>query len=164
MNEILLTVIITLLVHSFIGTVVYMITNENDEFIAYYGLGIVGCLVFGFCYIVRHIKRWWFNHDKRSIFEDKDGNRFYCKVKYAEDFCWHYEKMVKRYATKDEWKDLTPFTKEQIELAQRNCDRCKHDGSCTYDMYRASLDKIRCKHDVFGAVTEFNKFEKKGRK
>ena len=69
--------------------------------------------------------------------------------------------MIKRYATKDEWKDLTPFTKEQIELAQRNCDKCKYDGSCTFDMWRASLDKIKCKHDNFGTVTEFGKFEKK---
>ena len=64
-----------------------------------------------------------------SIFEDKNGNRFYCKVKYANDFDWHYD-MIKRYATKEEWQDFTPFTKEQIKLAQRNCDRCKYDGSC----------------------------------
>lgn len=69
--------------------------------------------------------------------------------------------MVKRYATKDEWQDLIPFTKEQIEFAGRNCDRCKHDGSCTFDMWRASLDKIKCKHDNFGTVTEFDKFERK---
>ena len=37
MNTILLTVIITLLAHSLIGTIVYIVTNENDEFIAYYG-------------------------------------------------------------------------------------------------------------------------------
>ena len=117
-------------------------------------------MISGFCYIVRLIKRWWFNHDKRSIFEDENGNRFYCEVKYANDFNWHYD-MVKRYATKDEWQDLTSFTKEQIEFAQRNCHRCKHDGSCTFDMWRASLDKIKCKHDNFGTVTEFDKFEKK---
>ena len=69
--------------------------------------------------------------------------------------------MIKRYATKDEWKDLKPFTKEQIEVVQRNCDRCKHDGSCAFDMWRVSLDKIRCKHDNFGTVTEFDKFERK---
>ena len=161
MNTILLTTIITLLVYWLIGTIVYIATDENDKFAAYYAIGIIGLIVSGFCYIVRLIKRWWFNHDKRSIFEDENGNRFYCGVKYAEDFCWHYKKMVKRYATKDEWKDLTPFTKEQIELAQRNCDRCKHDGSCTFDMWRASLDKIKCKHDNFGTVTEFDKFEKK---
>jgi len=163
MNEILLTVIITLLAHSLIGTVVYIITNENDDFIAYYGVGIVGWVFSGFCYIVRLIKRWWFNHDKRSIFEDENGNRFYCDVKYADDFSWHYKKMVRRYATKDEWEDLTPFTKEQIELAQRNCDRCKYNDSCTFDfdMWKESLDKIKCKHDKFGVVTEFDKFERK---
>ena len=81
-------------------------------------------------------------------------------MKYADDFSWHYD-MIKRYATKDEWQDLIPFTKEQIELAQRNCNRCKHDGSCTFDMWRVSLDRIMCKHDNFGTVTEFDKFERK---
>ena len=160
MNTILLTTIITLLVYWLIGTIVYIATDDNYKFAAYYTIGIIGLIVSGFCYIVRLIKRWWFNHDKRSIFEDENGNRFYCEVKYANDFNWHYD-MVKRYATKDEWQNLTPFTKEQIKLAQRNCDRCKHDGSCTFDMWRASLDKIKCKHDNFGTVTEFDKFERK---
>ena len=119
MNTILLTTIITLLVYWLIGTIVYIATDENDKFAAYYTIGIIGLIVSGFCYIVRLIKRWWFNHDKRSIFEDENSNKFYCEVKYANDFNWHYN-IIKRYATKDEWQDLTPFTKEQIELAQRN--------------------------------------------
>lgn len=161
MNEILLTVIITLLVHSFVGTVVFIITKENDEFITFYGLGIIGCLICLFCCLVKVIKRLLYRYNKRSIFEDENGNRFYCKVKYSDDFCWHYEKMIKRCATKDEWEDLTPFTKEQIKLAQRNCDRCKHNDRCKFDMFRGSLDTIKCKHDNFGTVTEFNKFERK---
>ena len=161
MNEIVLIVILTLLIHSFIGTIIYIATNENDNFAACYAIGIIGWIVSGFCHLVRFVKKWWFNHNKRSIFEDENGNRFYCKVKYSNDFNWHYDKMVKRYATKDEWQNLTPFAKEQIKLAQRNCDNCKHDGSCTFDMWGASLDKVRCKHDNFGTITEFDKFEKK---
>ena len=115
MNTILLTVIITLLAHSLIGTIVYIVTNENDEFIAYYGIGIIGWIVSGFCYIVRLIKRWLFNHNKRSIFEDENGNKFYCEVKYANDFDWHYN-MIKRYATKEEWQDLTPLLKSKLNL------------------------------------------------
>lgn len=160
MNEILLTVILTLLIYSLIGTVIFIVTNENEDFATYYAIGIVGCIVSGFCYLVRVIKRWCFNCNKRSIFKDENDNRYYCKVKYANDFNWHY-KMVKRYATKDEWQDLTPFTEEQIKFAQRNCDRCKHDDSCTFDMWRASLDRVKCKHDIYGTVTEFDKFERK---
>ena len=143
-------------------TVIYIATDENEEFAVHYGIGIIGCIVSWFCCLVRLIKRWKFNRDKRSIFEDENGNRHYCEVKYADDFCWHdnYD-MVKRYAIKDEWKDLTPFTKEQIEAAQRNCDRCKHDDTCTFDQWRPSLDKIKCKHDECGVVTEFDKFEEK---
>ena len=160
MNKILITVIATLLIHSLIGMIIYIVTNENDDFAAYYATGIIGWIVSSFCCLVRLIKKWHFNHDKRSIFKDENGNKFYCEVKYTNDFDWHYD-IVKRYATKDEWQDLIPFTKEQIEFAQRNCDRCKYDGSCTFDMWRVSLDKIKCKHDNFGTVTEFDKFERK---
>lgn len=162
MSPILLTVIIILLIHSLIGTILYIATNENDEVITYYGIGVIGCVLASFFAIGRRISKWWKYHDKRSIFEDEDGNKFYCNPKYAKDFEWHYaNELVKRYATKDEWKDLKPATKEQIGTAQKNCDNCKHDGRCTFDMYRASLDRIRCKHDMFGVVTEFDKFEKK---
>ena len=29
------------------------------------------------------------------------------------------------------------------------------------DMWRASFNKIKCKHDNFGTVTEFDKFKRK---
>ena len=109
MNEIVFTIILTLIVHSLIGTVIYIATNENDDFATCYTVGIIGWIVYGFFYLVRLIKRWRFNHNKRSIFKDENDNKFYCKVKYTNDFSWHYD-MVKRYATKDEWQDLTPFT------------------------------------------------------
>lgn len=53
---VLLTVIITLLVYSLIGTIVFIITNENDDFARYYATGIIGLIVMGFCWIVKKIK------------------------------------------------------------------------------------------------------------
>ena len=76
MNEIILIIILTLLVHSLIGTIIYIVTNENDDFAAYYAIGIIGCVVSGLFYLVRRIKKWHFNHDKRSIFEASNGNKF----------------------------------------------------------------------------------------
>lgn len=160
MNQILLAVILTLLIHSLIGTVVYIATNENDDFIAYYGRGVIGLILEIFFVIIGRIIKWFKYRDKHSIFEDENGNKFYCQPKYAKDFEWHYD-LIKRYATKDEWKDLKPFTKEQIKNAQKHCARCKYDSDCTFDMYRESLDRIRCKHNIFGQVTEFDKFERK---
>ena len=43
--KILLIVIITLLVHSLIGTIIYIATNEDDDFAAYYAIGIIGWIV-----------------------------------------------------------------------------------------------------------------------
>lgn len=161
MNEIILTILLTLLIHSLIGTIIFIITKENEKFAAYYAVGCIGIIVSVFCRIVMLVKKLWKYHDKRSIFEDKNGNKFYCEVKYTDDFRWHYDKLIKRYAIKDEWQKCMPFTKEQIANAQRNCDRCKYNGKCTFDVWRASLDKVKCKHDEFGVVTEFDKFERR---
>ena len=95
MNEIILTIVLTLLVYSLTGTIIYIATNENDDFAVYYAIGVVGLVVSGFFYLIRRINRWRFYHDKRSIFEDESGNKFYCEVKYADDFNWHYD-MKKR--------------------------------------------------------------------
>lgn len=160
-TNILLIVIITLLVHSLIGTLIFIISNENEDFITYYGIGIIGILVSFICNLIRLIKRCSFHYNKRSIFEDNDGNKFYCKLKYTNDFNWHNYHMIKRYATKDEWKCLKPASKEQISAVLKNCDRCKYNETCTFDTYRVSADKIKCNHDEFGTVTEFNKFESK---
>ena len=157
MNQILLTIILTLLIHSFIGTVVYIATNENDDFSAYYGRGVIGLVLEFFFVIIGRIIKWFKYRNKRSIFEDENGNK---SVKYANGFNWYYD-IVKRHATKDEWKNLKSLTKEQIENAQKHCGRYRYDKDCTFDMYRASLDRIRCKHDMLGQVIEFDKFEKK---
>lgn len=158
MKMIILTVIITLVVHSVIGTALYILTNENEDFIIGYGIGIVGMSLCGLLTVKRKFDIWYKYKDKRSIFEDEDGSKYYCEIKYAKDFDWHYD-VVKRYADKVEWENLTPFTKEQIEFAKRNCDRCKYQDDCTFDMFRKSLDRVRCEHDVYGYVTKFDKFE-----
>lgn len=160
MKTIVLIVIITLVAHSVIGTVLYILTNENEDFIIGYGIGIIGVGLIGLLTIKRKLDAWCKYKNKRSIFTDEDGNKYYCEIKYARDFDWHYD-IVKKYADKDEWENLLPFTKEQIEFAKRNCDRCKYQDDCTFDMFRKSLDNIKCEHDIFGCVTKFDKFEKK---
>lgn len=44
MNQILLTVIVTLLIHSLIGTIIYIATDENENFVIHYGVGMLGLL------------------------------------------------------------------------------------------------------------------------
>lgn len=163
-NEVLLTVIVVLLIHSLIGTILVIATKEDESVAIYYAVGVIGLVVSLLCWIVRRIIHWSKYHDKRSIFKNEEtGEQYWCKTKDTDDINgWvsGYE-IVKRYAPKDEWSVLEPFSKEFIKKSKCNCDNCKYDKDCTFDMYRASLDKIKCKHDVFGVVTEFDKFEKK---
>lgn len=53
---VLLTVIITLFIHSLIGTIVFIATGQNDDFARFYATGIVGLIAIGFCSIVRKIR------------------------------------------------------------------------------------------------------------
>lgn len=139
-------------------------TKENENVALYYAIGFIGWIVVLFCRTVRRIISWNKYHDKRSIFKNEETNsQYWCRLKDTNDiYNWSdgYE-MVERYAPKDEWSALEPFSKEFVEKSKRNCDNCKYDKDCTFDMYRASLDRIKCKHDVSGVVTKFDKFEKK---
>lgn len=66
-------------------------------------------------------------------------------------------KMIKRYASKSECFDIPDFDKAFIENSKRNCDRCKYNKKCDGEY----LESIKCKHDEYGCVLEFNKFERK---
>lgn len=158
-------VLITLIIYSVIATIVYIISGENDEVIAAFGLGIFGLALWGVMNIIHKIKNQFKWHiGKRSIFKNRfTGELFKCKVKEAVDMSWMYDyKIVKRYAAKDEWRDIQDFSAEFIELSKCNCSNCKYDKECVHDdrdypYYNA----IRCKHNEYGNVVEFDKFEKK---
>lgn len=51
----LLTVIITLLVYSLIGTIVFILTDENEDFARWYAIGIIGLIIAGGCYLLNRL-------------------------------------------------------------------------------------------------------------
>lgn len=163
-NEIVLTVILTLFLHSFIGTVIYIASRENEDIAAIWAIGIIGWFILGFSQIVMTIQKLIKHYTKRAIVENEDtGIQYWCYSKDVDDLCnWRDGwKVIGRYMAKDKWQNLNYVGDDVIQDSKRNCDHCKYDESCTFDMYRASLDKIRCEHDIFGIVTKFDKFEKK---
>ena len=155
-------VLITLVVYSSISTIIYLITKENEDVLCAFGLGIVGLSLSGILRVVEKIVRMFRYHiGKRSIFEEKStGDRYKCKTKDSEDIrCWtEGYKLIKRYAKKNEWKDIPDFSKEFIEKSKINCDNCKYDAECACDF---PYDGVRCKHDQWGRVIEFDEFKKK---
>ena len=156
-------VLLTLVVYSLISTVVFIISKENEDVIVAFGLGIVGLILAGLCRIIRWIIfKFKYRIGKRSIFEETStGNKYKCKVKDSNDIDWvPGYKMIKRYATKSEWINIPDFNKELIMRSKINCNNCKHDKPdecrCGYP-----YDRVKCKHDEWGAVLEFDKFESK---
>lgn len=156
-------VLITLIAYSIISTLAYIISKDNENVAIMFGLGIFGLSLWGILTVIRKInKKFKYHIGKRSIFKEKStGNKYKCKVKNASDVEWiSGYKIIKRYAPKSEWVDIPDFSKEFIENSKINCDHCKHNnaGECMCDY---PYDRVRCRHNEWGAVIEFDKFEKK---
>ena len=162
--SVLYIIIITLVIYSAIATLVYIISKENETVAIAFGLGVVGLTLAGVLNIIRAIKRQFkYNIGLRSIFEEEStGNRYKCKVKDSEDIrCWvEGYNLLMRYAPRSECIGIPDFSKEFIINSKRNCDHCKHNkpDECMSDYPH---DKVRCKHDEYGRVLEFDKFESK---
>ena len=158
--ETLNIIIATILVYSAVATAAYIATNENDDVICAFGLGIVGLTLSGVMEIIRKvIFQFKYRIGKRSIFVEEATNKNYkCNPKYADDINgWNSGyRLVKRYAPKSEYKNIPDFSKEFIEKALRNCDHCKYDKECECT---PPYNRIKCKHNEYGQVLEFDKFE-----
>ena len=152
-------VILTLLAYSLIATIIYIITGEREAVAVAFGLGPIGLTVWCISQCYYKLKnKFKYRINKRSIFKEKEtGKKYQCKVKDSHDVEWMrgYE-IVKRYATKEEWKDIPCFSAEFIKSSKRNCGNCKYDKECIYDYPR---NMIRCKNN-YGTIIEFDKFEK----
>ena len=157
-------VLLTLVAYSFIATIAYIVSKNNEDVAVLFGLGIFGLTLYGVLTVIRKINNKFKYHiGKRSVFEEEStGNKYKCRVKDAEDIrCWtEGYKMLKRYAKKSEWIDIPDFSKEFILSSKKNCDNCKHNNpsECMCDY---PYDTLRCKHDEWGTVLEFDKFESK---
>lgn len=151
--------IITLLCYSGVATIVYLLAGQREEVAALFGLGIVGGIIllitkFGnaLCGIYKY------RIGKRSIFvEDSTGTKYKCKTAETDNIILWTEgyTLQKRYATKCEWQDVPDFNTDFLDTAKINCDNCKYDNECR--------KHLKCTHDDFGAVLEFNMFEKRKR-
>lgn len=158
--NILTIVLITLTVYSAIACFISLGFSNKDDVFEIFGLGIVGLSILVIGCIIESILRFFKCHfNKRSIFvEETTGSKYICKTKDStniQDWISGY-KLVKRYATKSEWKNIPYFSNEFIKKSKINCDHCKHDKECVCEF---PYNKIKCKHDEYGMVLEFEKFE-----
>lgn len=155
-------IILTLIGYSTISVLLYFLFGENEDILFIFGLGIVGCILSGILLLVTKFTTLFKYHlGKRSIFKENGTGKLYiCKVKDAEEIRLWIQgyHLIKRYALKTEWKDLPYLPSEVVERSKINCDHCKYDNECK-DKW--PYDTIKCKHDGFGMILEFDKFEKR---
>ena len=153
-------IILTLLIYSIIPTILYIITGErNEDILICFGFGIFGLTLLLLCKTTRSIYKHIKNNTQRSIFKDESGALYKCKLKYTNNLMWNSSyKIVKRYASKSEWTNLPDVPTNIIEESKKNCDNCKYDKECVCEF---PYNKVKCKHDNFGKVIEFDKFKEK---
>ena len=154
-------VLITLIIYSLISTIIYIFSKYNEDVLMFFGLGIVGLTVAAIVKAIRKIKDLFkYSVGKYSIFEEKStGKRYKCKVNDAHNIDWLQEyKMIKRYATKSEWNGIPNFNEDILVRSRINCDNCKFDEECQCEF---PYTDVKCKHNEYGEVLEFDKFCKR---
>lgn len=157
--NVFIIILVTLCVYSIVAITTWLITN-NDEVFEIFGAGIIGLLlIFLFEKAIIPIYKFLKYFNKRSIFEEiSTGDKYTCKLKYTNDIEWLRDyKIIKRYASKKEYKDIAEFNIELLKGSQKNCNHCIYDKECDCDY---PYDKVKCKHDEYGQVLEFDKFKK----
>ena len=118
MSNIIAIIIATLLIQSLIMTAIVFISNNNEDVAYICAVGIFGLfliLIIGFGKLVHNFFRY--NYFKQSIFADKNDNRFRCNPKYYYYLIWNSKnyKAIKRYAGKQEWKELPEIPKTELQ-------------------------------------------------
>lgn len=114
--NICLIIFLTLLIYSGIATILFLLFDEKEDILFWFGLGIVGLGVVALAIIIRKLLKFFkYELGKRTIFvELETGNKYKCKTKERENYNFDIDgyKMVTRYAQKKEWKDIPDFPLE----------------------------------------------------
>lgn len=151
-------ILITLIVYSFIGTIAYVVTGENDDVLFAFGLGIFGLAILFIIRLLNKINKYLRHSKLCSVYKDVETGKLYkCKVKHSKNMDWmrKYE-IVKRYGKRDEYENVPWISNDVIKESEINCDNCIYNNVC--DTYGS---EIKCKHTEFGEVIVFDKFERK---
>lgn len=148
-------VILTLFVYSIISTTIYLLSKQNEDVLEVFGLGIFGMILVGISKLYWNIKQFFrCNYQKRTLFQDNKTKTIYkCKNKDTHNIYWGDYKLIKRYTKKNEWKDIPDLPDDVMKKLKINCENCIYNKDCEKN--------VKCKHDNYGTVIEFDQFKKK---
>ena len=109
MTTIITTIIITLVVHSAIGCVLYLATKNNEEILAFWGGGILCAISNGVTAIIYFIRKATHKKFFKALLVDKDGNLYYCDSNRADDFRCDLDlefarEIVDKHSIEDGWR------------------------------------------------------------
>lgn len=109
MTTIITTIIITLVVHSAIGCVLYLATKNNEEILAFWGGGILCLFSNAITAIIYGIRKITHRKYFKALLVDEEGKLYYCESKNADNIrCDRNLKfareIVEKYTINDGWR------------------------------------------------------------
>lgn len=109
MTTIITTIIITLVVHSAIGCILYHATKNNEEILAYWGAGILALFTNAISAIIYGIRKITHRKYFKALLVDEEGKLYYCESKDADDIRYDHNlkfarKIVDTYTINDGWR------------------------------------------------------------
>ena len=158
-------VLIVWFLYSFICTFLCNVF-DNDTLIGFLAVGPVGWILTIVLMPLYKIQKYFkYHYKKMSIWDDGHGNLYRAKPGMYNDIS-HCNlskgyKLMKRYATKSEWKNLPMFSDEFLKTCLVNCNRCVYKKEC--DKKYDHGNQVLCKTDEFGCIIEYDhyRFNKK---
>ena len=137
MTTIITTIIITLVVHSAIGCILYLATKNNEEILAFWGAGILCLFTNGISAIIFGIRKVTHKKFFKALLVDENGKLYYCESKDADDIRCDRDlkfarEIVDKYTINDGWRKSDcqhDTTKWNLSARYTPIKICKAEGA-----------------------------------
>ena len=155
-------VIITLVIYSCIGLLIYIVTDGFSYALDLWGLGIFGLFflcVCEFLCLIDFVKTYLVSKRRCSIFEEESSHeKFKCAVDDTGDvsrlpgYKLVADSILRKFCT-----EIPDIPIEVLhEARSTSCSYCKHGSVCCQN-----FRERWCSHDELGLILKYDKFERK---
>lgn len=111
-NTIIITIISTVFIYNLIGSIIYLVSKQNEGYTAIWALGLIYLITNSISFIYGAIRKHYIEKNFKSLLADEQGNLYYCDSKQADYHIYENEDIgnikfardvVNKYNITDGW-------------------------------------------------------------
>ena len=113
MTTIITTIILTILALNAIAVIIYLASNENEDAVCYFAMGVICGITNLVSYVYYTIQKAYKKKNFKALLVDTNGNKYYCESAKADYFIYDCEEIgevkfdretVDSYKITDGWR------------------------------------------------------------